>query len=177
MIVIEVRLPRLRPRLKITSRGFSNSLIWQSSFGWRSNRTNLFYRWRVTTIFFRVKIKLFPIFLQVKIKPFPIFLWVKIKPLKIFLRVKIKPFPIFLWMKIKPLQIFLLVKSNQTQSSYRWRLNFFNKWIVVYNNGSLKSSSIQYVHTNSVSRIWSIWLKKYFEEIYFQSMILNDLKI
>ena len=124
MIVIEVRLPCLHPRLKSTSRGLPNSLIWQFSFGWRSNR-----------------------------------------------------YKSFLQVKIKHLQIFLLVKSNHTQSSYGWRLNLFNKWFVVYNNGSLKSSSIQYAHTNSVSRIWSIWLKKYFEEIYFQSRILNDLKI
>ena len=42
MIVIEVRLPRLRPHLKIISRGFPNSLIRQSSFGWRSNRYKSF---------------------------------------------------------------------------------------------------------------------------------------
>ena len=108
-----------------------------------------------------------------KIKPFPIFLRMKIKPFSIFLRVKIKLFPIFLWVKIKPLQIFLLVKSNHTQSSYGWRLNLFNKSFVVYNNGSLKSSNIQYAHTNSVSRIWSIWFQKYFEEFDFQSMIFE----
>ena len=115
-----------------------------------------------------------------RIPKFPnltIFFWVKIKPFPIFLLVKIKPLQIFLLVKIKSLQIFLLVKSNHTQSSYGWRLNIFNKWFVVYNNGSLKSSSIQYAHTNIVSRIWSIWLKKDFEEIYFQSRILNDLKI
>ena len=126
MIVIEVWLPRL----KITYRGFPNSLIWQSSFGWRSNRYKSFLQMKSNSN------------LGVKIKPFPIFLQVKIKPFLIFLRVKIKPFPIFLRVKIKPLQIFLLVKSNHTQSSYGWRLNLFNKWFVVYNNGSLKSSSI-----------------------------------
>ena len=135
MIVIDVRLPCLHPRLKNTSRGFPNSLfdnlfsgkdqtVSQSSYGWRSNRY------------------------------------------KSSLRVK-----------IKPLQIFLMVKSNHTQSSYGWRSNRFNKQFVLHNNALSKSSSTQFAHTNSVSKIWSIWLKKYFEGIDFQSRILNDLKI
>ena len=123
MIVIEVRLPLLRPCLKNTSWGFPNPLIWQYSFGWRSNRYQSSYGWRSNCS-------------------------------QSFYGWRSNCLQIFLLVKLKPLQIFLLVKSNHTQSSFGWRLNLFNKWFVVYNNGSLKSSNIQYAHINSVSKIW-----------------------
>ena len=36
--------------------------------------------------------------------------------------------------------------------------------IVVQNMALSKSSCTQYVHSNSISKIWSIWLKEYLEE-------------
>jgi hypothetical protein len=79
MIVIEVRLPCLRPRLKNTSRGFPNSLFGNLLLGEDQIVTNLPYMVKSNHNLLSGE-------------DFIIFLWVKIKPFTIFLRVKIKPF-------------------------------------------------------------------------------------